>query len=113
MKVYFLLTLLSLSTVAYGGTGSPQGTVNEGVRLREADVGADDKAGEMLVTMGRLLQGENVALTKQAKSDFIKVIHALSHNAEDPSDGGSEYFLPILVRAIRRLVVRNERKNNG
>ncbi|XP_054932038.1 uncharacterized protein [Dermacentor andersoni] len=96
-----------------GGTGSPQGTVNERVRLHEAQVGAHEKAGEMLVTLGRLLQGENVALTKQAKSDFIKIIHALSDNAEDQRDGGSEYFLPILVRAIRRIVVRNERKNRG
>lgn len=111
MKVY-LFSLLFLTTVAYGGTGFPLGTGNKGVRLDENDAGALGKAGETLLTLGRLLQGENVALSKEAKSDFFKVIQVLAHNGEDLSDGASEYFLPILVRAITRGVVAHTVQKN-
>lgn len=93
MKILFFLNLLSLIAVAYTGAAALGDSV-------EATVGK-----------GSLLPFENSAIPEEAKHDNIDVVLALSEDDEDLHDDGTEYFMQMLVPAIKKAF-QNVRKNS-
>ncbi|XP_037508522.1 uncharacterized protein LOC119385023 [Rhipicephalus sanguineus] len=79
---------------------APQVTVHKPVLSKEAEADALDKAGKTLETVGRLLQGEDVALTPDAQEHLISALRVASANGEVLSEEGSEYILPIIIRGV-------------
>ncbi|XP_075538457.1 uncharacterized protein LOC142572900 isoform X2 [Dermacentor variabilis] len=99
MKICLWLTLLSVVTVAYGATLAPQVGFGKPV-LPKAEADALEKAGKTLETVGRLLQGENVALTEEVQEHLVSALRVASNNGEVLSEDGSEYILPIIIRGV-------------
>ncbi|XP_049517490.1 uncharacterized protein LOC119441688 [Dermacentor silvarum] len=100
MKTCLWLTLLSLVTVACEFGGSPQVALGNPVLPKQAEEDALEKAGKTLETVGRILQGKNVALTDEAQEQLINALRVASNNGEVLSEDGSEYFLPIIIRGV-------------
>ncbi|XP_050043259.2 uncharacterized protein [Dermacentor andersoni] len=100
MKTCLWLALLSVVTVAYGATLVPQVGLGKPVLPKEAEADALEKAGKALETVGRLLQGENVALNEEVQEHLVNALRVASNNGEVFSEDDSEYFLPIIIRGV-------------
>ncbi|KAH7961890.1 hypothetical protein HPB52_013231 [Rhipicephalus sanguineus] len=105
MKACLWVALLSLFAVAYGATLTTQVTARRPVLSKEAEAEVIEKTGKTLETVGRLLQGENVALTEEVQEDLIKALRVASNNGEVLSEDGSEYILPIIIRGVAQGVI--------
>ncbi|XP_075535457.1 uncharacterized protein LOC142571044 [Dermacentor variabilis] len=100
MKTCLWLTLLSVVTVAYGATLAPQVALAKPVLPKQAEADALEKAGKTLETVGRLLQGENVALDEEVQEHLVNALRVASNNGEVLTEEGSEYILPIIIRGV-------------
>ncbi|XP_065289545.1 uncharacterized protein [Dermacentor albipictus] len=100
MKTCLWLTLLSLVAVAYGATLAPQVVTANPVLPKEAEADTLEKAGKALETVGRLLQGENVALDEEVQEHLVNALRVASNNGEVLTEEGSEYILPIIIRGV-------------
>ncbi|KAH7961893.1 hypothetical protein HPB52_013234 [Rhipicephalus sanguineus] len=83
----------------------------------EAEEDALQKTGETLETVGRLLQGENVALTDEGQEDLIKALRVASNFDEVLSEDGSEYIPPLpMIRRVTQGVIDHvvhKKRNKG
>ncbi|KAL3242360.1 hypothetical protein MRX96_021278 [Rhipicephalus microplus] len=123
MKACLWITLISLIAVCYGATIQPQVTNHRPVFSKrqnlqkqcshltdtffipptfsaEAETEVLEKTGKTLEIVGRLLQGEDVALTDEVQEDLIKVLKVASANGEVLSEDGSEHIWPIIIRGV-------------
>ncbi|XP_037285211.2 uncharacterized protein LOC119178147 isoform X1 [Rhipicephalus microplus] len=100
MKACLWITLISLIAVCYGATIQPQVTNHRPVFSKEAETEVLEKTGKTLEIVGRLLQGEDVALTDDVQEDLIKVLKVASANGEVLSEDGSEHIWPIIIRGV-------------
>ncbi|KAL1414424.1 hypothetical protein MTO96_030274 [Rhipicephalus appendiculatus] len=82
---------------------TPQVTAHRPVLSKEAETEVLEKTGKTLETVGRLLQGENVALTEEVQEDLIKALRVASANGEVLSE--DEYILPIIIRGVAQGVI--------
>ncbi|KAH6937423.1 hypothetical protein HPB50_000110 [Hyalomma asiaticum] len=94
MKACVFVTLVALFAVAY------------------AETDALGKAGKALETVGRLLQGEDVAMSEEVQEDLIKALRVASNDGEVLSEDGNEYILPIIVRGVVRELSRTWSKRS-
>ncbi|KAL1414428.1 hypothetical protein MTO96_030277 [Rhipicephalus appendiculatus] len=82
------------------GSEAPQVAAHKPVLSKEAEADALDKAGKTLETVGRLLQGEDVALTPEAQEHLISALRVATANGEVLSEEGSEHIWPIIIRGV-------------
>lgn len=50
--------------------------------------------------MGRLLQGENIALNEEVQEHLVNALRVASANGEVLAEDGSEYIWPIIIRGV-------------
>lgn len=69
------------------------------VLSKEAEAEVREKAGKSLETLGRLLQGKDVASDKEAQAEVLEVLTALTAG-EGLDDEAAEYIWPIIARGV-------------
>ncbi|XP_054932033.1 uncharacterized protein [Dermacentor andersoni] len=99
MKACLWISLLSLVAVAYGASVATETAVPNLVLTKEMQAEVVQEAGKSLETLGKILQGKDVASTKEEQDEVLQVLRALTSD-EALSDDAAEYIWPIIARGV-------------